>query len=285
MIYTQRANFPYPVLMNNSDDYVGAEFNFNLNLKDDDNDFILEIDWDMSSEFIEKQIKTGNAEVVLIIKSKDNQFHILPRTNHTSKRISRKKLCIGARTVMQLMVISKKEISFANNDDLNEFYDDLKNEISVKPGQVLAFSDTEIYDGSQEKPFDLFEKRVDPDHETDIDVELGDETIIIVYKDNKYQFAEKRYSKEYNYPYIYLGLQKALTRFILNHNVDNPDDGVDITTMNEPDNALEYKLYVLMQSKNIDTLYFENMDWVIQKISDNIIKRYADAIWRAGDED
>ena len=43
--------------------------------------------------------------------------------------------------------------------DLNEFYEDLKSEIHIKKGKVLGFSNTVIFDGSQKKPFELFEKR------------------------------------------------------------------------------------------------------------------------------
>lgn len=72
----------------------------------------------------------------------------------------------------------------------------------------------------------------------------------MVYKDEQYQFAEVQNNKELNYPYLYLGLQKALISFLMHANPDNPDEGVDVDEMEQPENALESKLFSLMQAKN-----------------------------------
>lgn len=52
MIYTKKANFPYPILMNFTDDYIDPEFELDVNIKDNMKEFILEIDWKISSKFI-----------------------------------------------------------------------------------------------------------------------------------------------------------------------------------------------------------------------------------------
>ena len=280
MIYTKKANFPYPVLMNFSNDYLEDEFEFDVQLKDDIDEYILEVEWKMSSTFIEDKIKRDKADVILIVKSKDNQFYLLGKNNNAVKKIKRNRLCLSSRTVMQLMVVAKEEISFEDNEDLNEFYDDAKAEIIVEPGQVLAFSNTVIFDGSQDKPYELFEKRVDENLDSDIEIKLCDETIMIVYKSADLQFTDLANRREYNYPYIYLGLQKALSMFLIHNATDSAEDGVDLEDIDPPENALESKLYSLMIAKNVSELNWDNMDEVIYKISDNIVRRYSDAIRR-----
>lgn len=74
MIYTKKANFPYPVLMNFSDDYQDPEFSLDVMIKDNTDDFLIEVAWDISSDYIYELLKTGKANLYLIIKSKDNQF-------------------------------------------------------------------------------------------------------------------------------------------------------------------------------------------------------------------
>ncbi|MDO4923431.1 MAG: hypothetical protein Q4E82_05385 [Peptococcaceae bacterium] len=278
MIYTKKANFPYPVLMNFSDDYQDPEFSLDVMIKDNTDDFLIEVAWDISSDYIYELLKTGKANLYLIIKSKDNQFFKLQPKKKTQQSIPKRKLCIHARTTMQLMVQAAETLEFSDNNDLNTFYDAIKEEIQVKAGNVLAFSNTVIFDGEQNKPYDLFEKQIDSDINSDVEIRLGAETILVVYKNEQYQFAEVQNSKELNYPYLYLGLQKALISFLMHANPDNPDEGVDVEEMEPPENALESKLYSLMQSKNISELSMENIDEVIYKISDNLIMKYHNAV-------
>ena len=278
MIYTKKANFPYPVLMNFSDDYKDPEFSLDVMIKDNTDDFLIEVAWDISSDYIYELLKTGKANLYLIIKSKDNQFFKLQPKKKTQQSIPKRELCIHARTTMQLMVQAAETLEFSDNNDLNTFYDAIKEEIQVKAGNVLAFSNTVIFDGEQNKPYDLFEKQIDSDINSDVEIRLGAETILVVYKNEQYQFAEVQNSKELNYPYLYLGLQKALISFLMHANPDNPDEGVDVEEMEPPENALESKLYSLMQSKNISELSMENIDEVIYKISDNLIMKYHNAV-------
>jgi len=71
----------------------------------------------------------------------------------------------------------------------HNFYQDIKHNIQIQPGMVLGFSNTVIFHGSQKKPYDLFEKKVDKTISSDIEIRLSEETIIIVYKDEKFQFS------------------------------------------------------------------------------------------------
>lgn len=278
MIYTKKANFPYPVLMNFTDDYLDPEFELDVMIRDNTDEYVLDITWKVSSDFIKNLLRTRKADLILIIKSKDNQFHKLDYTRKPQVRIPKKKLCINARTVMQLMIQANEDISFEQNYDLNTFYDEIKNEIAVAAGNALGFSNTIIFDGSQNKPFELFEKKIDKDIKSDIEIRLGTETILIVYKKEEYQFVGIQGSKEFNYPYIYMGLQKALINFLLHANPENPEEGIQVDEMEPPENPLESKLYSLMHAKNITELSMENLDEVVYQISDNLLMRYHDAV-------
>ena len=278
MIYTKKANFPYPVLMNFTDDYLEPEFELDVMIRDNTDEYALDITWKVSSDFIKNLLRTGKAELILIIKSKDNQFHKLDYTRKPQVRIPKKKLCINARTVMQLMIQANEDISFEQNYDLNTFYDEIKNEITVVAGNALGFSNTVIFDGSQNNPFELFEKKIDKDIKSDVEIRLGTETILIVYKKEEYQFVGIQGSKEFNYPYIYMGLQKALINFLLHANPENPEEGIQVDEMEPPENPLESKLYSLMHAKNITELSMENLDEVVYQISDNLLMRYHDVV-------
>ena len=52
MIYTKRANFPFPLLTNTSDDYKKPKFDLDIELEENTNEFILSINADLSSTFI-----------------------------------------------------------------------------------------------------------------------------------------------------------------------------------------------------------------------------------------
>ena len=66
--------------MNFSDDYQDPEFSLDVMIKDNTDDFLIEVAWDISSDYIYELLKPGKANLYLIIKSKDNQlFKLQPK--------------------------------------------------------------------------------------------------------------------------------------------------------------------------------------------------------------
>lgn len=277
MIYSKKANFPYPILMNNSDDYKNAEFEFDVSLQENTDSYIFKIDCHISSKFLLKLIRAKSARLLLIIKSKDNQYHIIQQDTNIEVKVLKSKLSLNNRTVLQLMIQATDNINFENNYDLNYFYDEYKDKIIVHKGMALGFSNLVTFDGSQKKPYDIFEKKVDNTIKSDIEIRLSDETIIIVYKKDTMQFQDLPQSRNLNNPYIYLGLQKALFRFLANY-AKNIEEGIKLEEISELNNALDQKLYRLMISKSIDEVTLDNIDEIIYLISDNILKKYVDTI-------
>lgn len=277
MIYKKDANFPYPILTNTSNSYDNCSFILDIDLQENTNEYIFEIKYDITSPFIEKLLQNGQATLVLIIQSKDNKFFNIEYGQKT-KSISKSRISLSKRTTIQLFIQSNEEINFKNNYDLSSFYEGFKDEIYVPKNSILGFSNSVIFDGSTNKPLELFEKKVNPNLKSDVKIELGSETIIINYKNEALQFTDLPQSSTFNNPYVYMGLQKALYRFIVNNSEDHEE--VDLEEIEAPSYGLDFKLYNLMRKKRISELSIENIDEVIYSISDKILEKYTAAVRR-----
>lgn len=277
MIYKKDANFPYPILTNTSNSYDNCSFILDINLEENTNEYIFEINYDITSPFIEKLLQNGQATLVLIIQSKDNKFFNIEYGQKT-KSISKSRISLSKRTTIQLFIQSNEEINFKNNYDLSSFYEEFKDEIDVPKNSILGFSNSVVFDGSTNKPLELFEKKVNPNLKSDVKIELGSETIIINYKNESLQFTDLPQSSTFNNPYVYMGLQKALYRFIVNNSEDH--ECVDLDEIEPPNDGLDFKLYNLMRKKRISELNIENIDEVIYSISDKMLEKYTAAVRR-----
>lgn len=277
MIYKKDANFPYPILTNTSNSYYNCSFILDINLEENTNEYIFEIKYDITSPFIEKLLKNGQATLVLIIQSKDNKFFNIEYGQKT-KSISKSRISLSKRTTIQLFIQSNEEINFKNNYDLSSFYEEFKDEIYVPKNSILGFSNSVVFDGSTNKPLELFEKKVNPNLKSDVKIELSSETIIINYKNESLQFTDLPQSSTFNNPYVYMGLQKALYRFIVNNSEDH--ESVDLEEIEPPNDGLDFKLYNLMRKKKISELNIENIDEVIYSISDKMLEKYTAAVRR-----
>ena len=275
MIYKKDANFPYPILTNTSNSYDNCSFILDINLEENTNEYIFEINYDITSPFIEKLLQNGQATLILIIQSKDNKFFNLEYGQKT-KSISKSRISLSKRTTIQLFIQSNEEINFKNNYDLSSFYEEFKDEIYVPKNSILGFSNSVVFDGSTNKPLELFEKKVNPNLKSDVKIELGSETIIINYKNEALQFTDLPQSSTFNNPYVYMGLQKALYRFIVNNSEDH--ECVDLEEIEPPNDGLDFKLYNLMRKKKISELNIENIDEVIYSISDKMLEKYTAAV-------
>lgn len=275
MIYKKDANFPYPLLTNTSSSYQGCNFVLDVSLEENSENYRFEINYEMDSNFILELLQSKHAQLVLVIQSKDNKFFNL-KLGERYIEISKSRISLSKRTNIQLLIQAKEEISFAKNEDLSPFYDALKDEIVVPKHSILGFSNCVIFEGSNNKPLELFEKRVNPNIKSDIKIELGSETIVIQYKKEELQFSDSPMSNTLNNHYIYMGLQKALYRFIVTHSEDG--ESVDLEQLDHPEDGLDFKLYTLMKKKMVQELNVENMDEVICLISDRILDKHANAI-------
>lgn len=274
MIFSKNAIFPYPVLKNELDDYTENIFNLEVDLKDNTNEFIFEITYEIGSDYIKNLIDTKKAALFLVIRAKDNKFFRVE--NNSKVSIPKNRISLDNRTSIQLIIRAEEQIYFHDNNDLTDFYMGIKSKISIDKHCLLGLSNVVIFDGSMRKPFDIFEKRISSDLNSDIKIEVGSETIIIEYKHEDYQFVTSPNSSILNYPYIYMGMQKALMKMIK----EKSDDGesLDFTDMEMPEEPLYAKLYNLLKSKGIDGVDINNIDEVIYKSSDRILEKFSNVI-------
>lgn len=275
MIYKKDANFPYPLLTNTSNSYDGCNFTLDIELNENTYEYIFQINYDIESDFIKKLIRENKAQLVLVVQSKDNKFFNLS-LNETIKTIPKNRISLSKRTTIQLLIQSKEEINFKENNDLNIFYGSIKDQINVPKHSILGFSNSVMFDGSTAKPLELFEKKVDPNLKSEVKVELGSETIIINYKSDELQFIDSPVSSTINNIYVYMGLQKALYRFV--NTYGGEDEEVDLEELDLPTDGLDLKLYGLMKSKMIKSVSLENIDEVICSITDRILEKYTSAV-------
>lgn len=274
MIYKKDANFPYPLLTNTSNSYDGCNFILDIDLNENTYDYIIQINYDIESDFIKKIIDENKAQLVLVVQSKDNKFFNM-KLGQREINIQKNRISFNKRTTVQLLIQAKEEVNFKDNDDLNPFYSSIKDQINVPKHSILGFSNSVMFDGSTAKPLDLFEKKVDSNLKSEVKVELGSETIVINYKSEDYQFIDSPACSSLNNVYVYMGLQKALYRFII---TNGEDDEVDLDEIEIPTDGLDMKLYQLMKSKMIKSVSVENMDEVICAITDKIIDKYTSAV-------
>lgn len=274
MIFSKNAIFPYPVLKNELDDYTENIFNLEVDLKDNTNEFIFEITYEIGSDYIKNLIDTKKAALFLVIRAKDNKFFRVE--NNSKVSIPKNRISLDNRTSIQLIIRAEEQIDFQDNNDLTDFYTGIKTKISIDKHCLLGLSNVVIFDGSMRKPFDIFEKRISSDLNSDIKIEVGSETIIIEYKHEDYQFVTSPNSSILNYPYIYMGMQKALMNMITEKSEDG--ESLDFTDMEMPEEPLYAKLYNLLKSKGIDGVDINNIDEVIYKSSDRILEKFSNVI-------
>lgn len=274
MIYKRNAAFPYPLLTNDSSAYIDNRFFFDCNLTTDGDSYKLIINYEISSSFLYECIMSDRAGLYLIIDSTDSNFYKLDIVEgNPVLKIPMTSINLFRNSVLQLLIKANEDICFSNNNDLLDFYNDHKNEITVHNGNALGFSNILSLNGELKSPVKLFNKRVDPSIKS-IGYDLSDEFITIVYKDAKYQFNDLNDSRNLNNMYIHEGLYRALKRFIDNYLYD----GMNVLDISTPENNLDLKIYMLLQAKNIEDLNDDNIDDVIFKISDGLIEKYNSAI-------
>lgn len=276
MIYKKEANFPFPVLTNLSPSYRSSHFILeDVELNENTEYYKFDINYSIDSDFIKTMLDRGRAELILVIQSKDSKFFKLYGGNRSIK-IKKSRISLNKRTSIQLHIMAKEDIGFYENMELSDFYESFRSEIIVPKYSILGFSNIVIFEGSSEKPFELFEKKVDPKLKSAIKIELGPETIIINYRDEKLQMTNIPKSNALNNLYVYLGLQKALYQFIVNNGQEGEIDELDRIEM--PSNQLDLKLYQLLKAKMINSLSVDTIDEAIYSTTEKLIEKYADAV-------
>lgn len=276
MIYKKDANFPYPILSSNTFAYEESDFMIKVSFEEDGDLYKFKIENHLTSEFVKDLLSIGDAKYLLVIQSKDTKFFSLEPSN-LQVEIPKNRMSLSSRTSIQMHIVANADLSFEKNNELNQFYDQLKASILVPKFSMIGFSNIVTFEGGMKNPLDLFEKRLDPQLSSAIKYELGAECIILHFRDEEIQFQSMAKANAFLNPYLYTGLRMALERFISTY-AEEDDDVVELSQITQPEDLLDYKLYNLMMSKSVEELSVDNIDEVIGRISHQIIEKYVKAV-------
>ncbi|MGL5902360.1 MAG: hypothetical protein ACRCZO_06685 [Cetobacterium sp.] len=273
MIYTEEASFPYPIICSNSTDYVNNKFFFDIDVKSNNEFYSLQLNIQMESDFLKELLKFKKIEYYVIIKTQDSNFYKLPDNNILE--IAKTKLSFKSNSKIQLILKSSCELDFKDNYDIDSFYTDDNESIIIDKNSIVGFSNVVIFDRSEKTTVDLFEKKIDKSIPSEIKIEIRDENIVLIFKDEKYQYGKVSESKRLNYPYIYIGLQRLLMEMIV-ADCKNQENVLEINknSISNASKGVYRKIVRLLENKGISQLSFEDIDDVINKISPNIISEY-----------
>jgi hypothetical protein len=276
MIYNKDASFPYPVLSRTANSYQENYFTFDINdVKETKDSYIFSFEYTISSPFIEQLINQGKAVVVFIAQSKDNTFKRLdPNTREIV--FPKKRFSLSERTKLQLHIQTLTNVSFSEATDLNEFYNEFKDDIVVKSHSLLGYSDEVVLESNDIKPLEVFEQAIRPNLSVPFKVELTNETIVLAFRTQNDSLSGAGLTANLRNMYLYVGLSHALRNFIEAYGQD--EEFVQIENITMPDTGLHEKLKDLMLSKNITELSVETIDETIQLMADNIIEKYIESI-------
>lgn len=279
MIYKKAASFPYPVLSNTSSNYTESEFNFDVvNLNEDIEFYNFEISFDLTSDFVKQLLSSGKASLVLIIQSQDN-YVVEIKEGDKYVSVPKNRLSLTSRTTIQLLIRSTDRVGFSTCNELDDFYEEIKDEIEIEKNNLIGYSNFVIFEGSESKPLDLIERKVDPFLSSAFKVELGPSTIILIFKDENYQLNGLTRNNSTMNMYIYEGLSRALFKFILdNQNDEDSEEFIELNSLSEQSTPLNQKLLDLMINKGIEEIELESIDRVVSIISNKIVEKFTYSI-------
>lgn len=276
MIYNRNAVFSYPVLNNESSSYINNRFYFDVNLKDDSHNFIFEIEYVIENKFILDLLNNRMAVMIFIIQSKDNYFKVLDRQQNKII-IPKNRISLSETTMIQLHIQSLERFSFNNCDELEPFYDEHKNKITIDKYMLLGYSNIVRYQGSKNKPLVLFEKKINPEQNNPFKVELSYESIVLCFQNEELLMRSITQDKNILNLYVYMGLYRALVRFYEEN--DNGEEYLIIDTINQNQSSvLNQKLLDLMINKGIEEINPDDIDDVIINISNKLIEKFVNSI-------
>lgn len=290
MIFNKEVAFPYPILMNETENYIDEDFSLDVEIKENSLEYILDFKFLISSNYLKNLLNENRVKAILIIQNLDSKFYYLDSLVENEEQyegnlsILKSRMTLDKKTRIQVILQANEELNFTKNDDLVEFYNEIKSEIYIEKYSVVGISNEVVFDGSQKSPTKLFERKLDETLDSDIAFELTEECILIKYRSTRFQFQKLTHSNILNYPYIYIGLQKALLKFLIDMNRELSQDFDEIVELNsileEEISPLNRKLLKLMKNKGIREFKFDDIDKVIEKISDKIIENYTQIIER-----
>lgn len=130
--------FPYPVLCEDTDDYVKGEFYVETKIVEQGlNDILLQFDIHLDDNGLQSLINTGKAEFVIHIECSNTAFRTVIKTSSNSERYRIMNSRVNGDISLLGMVVSKERIGHYANSALNEDYEGIT--LILEKASILAY--------------------------------------------------------------------------------------------------------------------------------------------------
>ena len=195
--------FPYPVLSEETDDYVDGGFNVEVDVTQGVNDITFSFTVNLENSGIQKLINHGDAYFAIHLECSKTAYRKLLISQQKSIVFHVSSSRINGDIALLGLIIAKKDVPYYKNEALNSDYENA--DIVIPRAGIIAYQNmpkirvTKNYEElkSSESFFSIVKRAKDNDDMHPIDFELTHEKIRIVVDDNIYS-AYIRYSMDDN---------------------------------------------------------------------------------------
>lgn len=195
--------FPYPVLSEETDDYVSGSFSAEVDISQGINDITFIFSFYLDDYGIQKMINHGEAYFAIHLECSKTAYRKLLSSSQKTITFHVSSTRINGDVALVGMVIAKKDIPYYKNDNLNSDYENA--DIYIPRAGIVAYQNmpkvrvTKNYEElkSSDSFFSIVKRAKDNDDMHPVEFELTQEKIRIVADENVYG-AYIRYSMDDN---------------------------------------------------------------------------------------
>ena len=195
--------FPYPVLSNETNDYVESRFEVSVEYSREINEIILSFTIELDNPEIQHRINKGEAYFGIHIECSKTAYRKFLRTSQKSLSFRISESIISGDIVLLGFIIAKDDIPYYTNPMLNEAYEDV--DIMIPKAGIIAYYTmpkirvTKNYEElkSSESLFCVVKRHNENDDIRPIEFELDTDKIRIMADETTYS-SYVRYSMDDN---------------------------------------------------------------------------------------
>lgn len=130
--------FPYPVLCEDTDDYIEGEFFVEAKLVEQGvNDILVQFDMHLDNAGLQSLINTGKAEFVIHMECSSTAFRTVIRTFSNTEQYRIMNSRVNGDINLLGMIVSKEKIGHYTNAQLNEDYEGIT--LNIDKASILAY--------------------------------------------------------------------------------------------------------------------------------------------------
>jgi hypothetical protein len=130
--------FPYPVLCEDTDDYVDGDFYVEAKLVEQGlNDILIQFDMHLENSGLQSLINTGKAEFVIHMECSNTAFRTVIKTFSNAEQYRIMNSRVNGDINLLGMIVSKEKIGHYTNPLLNEDYEGIT--LNLDKASILAY--------------------------------------------------------------------------------------------------------------------------------------------------